>query len=381
MKQFKTILFAFFTLTALSEAKAQHSEFFLHEAVDTTVSGYVSTIHHERLDGTLNMFPVFTHNFNPGGGQGKYQEDPLGLKYAKGKWQLYNETLESFVNNTSYNILIPGSETTSWVHITTPENSTNNYTLVDHPKMNDKPEVKLFVCHMNNPTGAKGNSHPHHIGVFYSLSEKKWAVYNEDLVKMDGGLAFNIVLVDSSSDLTTMEHVVDGENLKDHLTILDHKDLNNNPDAKIVVSHRYNSADKGSGKYNNHSIGVYYNGANWAIYNEDKANMPIGIIFNVAIKNQNQTASNRQIMKSPPVRIGPNPVVQGQPITIGLFNESKDKLLVQVLDMNGRVVKEQSLISGSVVLEKVSTVDLKQGVYVLQIHGAKTRVSKRLIIK
>jgi hypothetical protein len=41
----------------------------------------------------------------------------------------------------------------------------------------------------------------------------------------------------------------------------------------------------GSGKYNNHPIGVWYDRdrSKWAIFNQDRAAMPVGADFNVAV--------------------------------------------------------------------------------------------------
>ena len=38
-----------------------------------------------------------------------------------------------------------------------------------------------------------------------------------------------------------------------------------------------------SGVYNDHATGVWYNGSQWAIYNQDLAAMPPGASFNVLI--------------------------------------------------------------------------------------------------
>lgn len=40
------------------------------------------------------------------------------------------------------------------------------------------------------------------------------------------------------------------------------------------------------GGYNNHPIGVYYTGTQWAIFNQDLAPMSVGLGFNVMVVKQ-----------------------------------------------------------------------------------------------
>jgi len=73
----------------------------------------------------------------------------------------------------------------------------------------------------------------------------------------------------------------DGVNILANLTSLDHPLLNDNPDAKLIVTHnRVNTP-----AVNNHPVGVFYITATdvWVIYNEDTAAMPDGAGFNIYI--------------------------------------------------------------------------------------------------
>lgn len=62
-------------------------------------------------------------------------------------------------------------------------------------------------------------------------------------------------------------------------SIIDHPDLNNNPDAQVIVKQHW------KGEYNDHPIGVYYStdASKWVIYNEDRENIVGGAAFNVFI--------------------------------------------------------------------------------------------------
>lgn len=102
-------------------------------------------------------------------------------------------------------------------------------------------------------------------------------------------------------------------------------------------------------------------------------NEPIIIQDNIAINNKT--------MEIPSLKVGPNPVKQGQSITVGLFNEYNDQLSIQIVDLQGKVVMEQELDAASVVLEELSTSNLKQGMYLLHVHGNRLKAVRRIIIQ
>ena len=59
-------------------------------------------------------------------------------------------------------------------------------------------------------------------------------------------------------------HIATDTNSSGHITYIDHPDLNGNPNAGIVYCHKW-----GSGVYNNNITGLWYDGAQWTIFNED----------------------------------------------------------------------------------------------------------------
>lgn len=77
-------------------------------------------------------------------------------------------------------------------------------------------------------------------------------------------------------------HIATANNTSFHVTAIDHPLLNGNPNAIFLVTQNWNPGGVGN-TYNNHAIGVYYTGTNWAIFNQDFAAMPVGAAFNVFI--------------------------------------------------------------------------------------------------
>jgi hypothetical protein len=83
---------------------------------------------------------------------------------------------------------------------------------------------------------------------------------------------------------TVFVHHSTPENISVNSTYLHGPPTEGNPNAVLVVTQNWNPGG-GSGKYNNHPIGVWYDRdrSKWAIFNQDRAAMPVGADFNVAV--------------------------------------------------------------------------------------------------
>jgi hypothetical protein len=84
---------------------------------------------------------------------------------------------------------------------------------------------------------------------------------------------------------TSFIHKVTLANRLRHFTYINHPYANDNPDAIVFVAHNWNPSDEPAEIYNDHHIGVWYDKevGQWSIYNEDKAEMTVGMAFNVMI--------------------------------------------------------------------------------------------------
>ncbi len=83
-------------------------------------------------------------------------------------------------------------------------------------------------------------------------------------------------------------HTATAANISGHITYLDHPDLNGNPNANIVYKHVWNpDGNIYNGVYNDNIDGLWYNGSNWTIYNEDFSPMVEGAHFFVYIGSNN----------------------------------------------------------------------------------------------
>ena len=80
-------------------------------------------------------------------------------------------------------------------------------------------------------------------------------------------------------------HVATAGNSTGNYTIINNPLCNGDPNAILMVTPNLNPSNT-LHVYNNHPIGVWYNGSNWTIFEQDVATVPVNAAFNVlVIKN------------------------------------------------------------------------------------------------
>lgn len=367
-------------LTAQS-SEAQESNHLIHNASEASITGSYTQIDDVTMNDKVFLYPLLTHNFNPGGGAGVYHKAPVTVARYDKFWRIITDDKSAFTTNSNWNIFLPGADFNSWAHVSSLNNITKNYTFIDHPSLNGNPNAKLFVSKLFSSDGSLGKLGNHTVGVFYSITEKKWAIYNQDKVNMEEGMTFSVVF-EGKTIHNTFVHKADPGNTNGHITIIDDPACNGNPNVKILITQNYNPNGSITGVYNDHEVGVYYNGTKWAIYNEDKVDLAAGAAFNVLVVNE-ETAStiNEDLMNIPSLRVSPNPVNAGDQIKIDLYNESSEALSLEVMDMSGKSVFVENIkANGNVVIHHVSTAGLQPGMYMIRVSNARIAAVRRLIV-
>ena len=208
---------------------------------------------------------------------------PVGVWYNGTKWSIFNQDGASMPVGVSFHVfVIPETYAGAFVHQATAANISGNYTVIDHPLINGNPNAIVFVTQNWNPGNVGGTYNNHNIGIWYSSSQQKWAIFNQDLAAMPVDAAFNVLVQVPQSDVFV--HKATSANSSGHVTRIDHPLSNNDPNAIVFVTPNWNPGGVG-GTYNNHNIGVYYSGPlnKWSIFNQDIATMPNDAAFNVLI--------------------------------------------------------------------------------------------------
>jgi hypothetical protein len=139
---------------------------------------------------------------------------------------------------------------------------------LNHATTNGNPNAVVFAMQKY------GNYNPNEIGVWYDGNT--WTVFNQNRKPIPAGAQFNILAFENGSG-TVFTHTTDANNIKGHITILDHPQTNGKGDAIALVSQRF-------GKYNTSPVGLWWNDGKWAIFNQNFAPMPVGTQFNVLVQ-------------------------------------------------------------------------------------------------
>lgn len=161
-------------------------------------SGNYAWIDHPAINGDSSAIIFVNDVWNVNGTpKGVYNLNTIGVFYnkAKKKWCIFHQDqTQDMVKNSSYSIVIPekSSSIIRMVHRSKAANVVGLWTEIDHPSTNNNPDAHIFVTQNWNPNGGAGKYNNHEVGVYYTGS--KWAIYNEDVVKMDTGVSFNVMI-------------------------------------------------------------------------------------------------------------------------------------------------------------------------------------------
>ena len=179
--------------------------------------------------------------------------------------------------------------TSGVVHFTQTVYSSNrsgDSTYMNNVYTNNKPNALLYVTPNWNPGAVGGTYDNHPVGVWYDTGAKEWAIFNEDKASMPLNAAFNVLVVPTPGSFggTVFSQAAAPYNISGDSTFLNNITTNGKPSAQLLITQNFNPGGVG-GTYNNHSVGAWYNTSTkeWAIFNEDRANMPSGASFNVMV--------------------------------------------------------------------------------------------------
>jgi hypothetical protein len=156
---------------------------FTHKASTNNTSAHITTIDNPKTNNNPNAVLLVTQKWTT---SSPYNNNPIGVFYAQGKWKIYNQNKEKIPMNAQFNILLGAAN--SFRH--TAEASTMqeaHITKLNNKLTNANPNALLFVTQYWTRVY---NEHP--IGVWYSGG--KWTIYNEDKAQMPASAEFNVLV-------------------------------------------------------------------------------------------------------------------------------------------------------------------------------------------
>lgn len=168
-----------------------------------------------------------------------------------------------------------------FVHTATAATISADASYIDHPDLNNNPAAQILASHTWNPPGSGGVYNDNPTGVFYSSTQNRWGVYNESGLGMVENTSYN-VYIDQGSDITLHIADVANQGSSDFYTVLNHPNLNSNPDAQIILTTYFNP----NGVRNDFNYGVWYNTTDerWIAFTEDFTTIPLDAAFFVGVQ-------------------------------------------------------------------------------------------------
>lgn len=150
------------------------------------------------LSGTPESVVIATHNWNPPGVPGTYNNNPITAFWTGSRWAIANQKespsdtiARTMVDNTSFNVAIfsPGPRT--FVHRATPANLIFGTTVLNQPELNGNPDAVIIVTPAFNPDGGAGTWSRRPLAVNYDTGLARWVIAHPGFA-VPAGAAFNV---------------------------------------------------------------------------------------------------------------------------------------------------------------------------------------------
>jgi hypothetical protein len=322
-----------------------------------------------------------THNANPEGDEDiVFHDHTLGVWYDADKWSVFNED-ESFLDTSiSFNALVPSESDTAFIHIADTDNTFLSSTfLLNHPAIDENLNAIIIITQNWNLYGVYQTEA---LGIGYDtvFTPGRWAIFSEMGSSIPQYAAFNVMVADTNN-YNAFVHTTTASNKLEYRTLIDHPDLNGNPDAIILITQVWNpDGNAYTGVTNPHEVGVQYLTAvnKWAIFNEDMAEMPDSASFNVVFKKEAEPepepdpdpVSVRNVQQEnnyTTLNIYTNP--DGNNLSIVFSLNASGSALLQVYSTDGQLVKtiaNEIYSEGNHILN-VNDLQLKSGYYLMSL--------------
>jgi hypothetical protein len=213
---------------------------------------------------------------------------PIGVWYdaSNSEWAAFTENASTMPANEAYNVLVvPANKVgnTAFVQTATSENTAGDFTLINNSGTNNNPSAKIQVTQDWNPGGSGSTYNPHDIGVWYDTSAKEWGIFNEDLASMTVGAAFNVLIGTVPSNGAKSQLVTaSSSNTSGDSLFFTNAQTTGNPNNVTFATQVWNPGGKG-GTYNDVQAGVWYDGAQEAVFDEDGSTLPLKSAYNLLV--------------------------------------------------------------------------------------------------
>jgi len=231
-----------------------------------------------------------TQNRSPDGkSTGAYNPHLVGVRYyrTQRKWAILNESGASMPRRAAFNVLVGTTATgggTATVAKTTAASRVGAATLVSDPTANDDSSAVLFVTPDYNPHGKGGTTSLSPTAVSYDTPAERWAVGDENHTPVPLHSAYDLLSYPAAQmPLTHFEISVTAAETGGDSAVIDDAATNGQPgDLLFVIPNPYRGETCPClAVAPLPVIGVWYDGTQWAVFDENQSAMPDDESFNV----------------------------------------------------------------------------------------------------
>jgi hypothetical protein len=189
---------------------------FVHQAMPENTSRNSTNLDHPTTDRHSEAIVFVTQQWAPGDEPfvGIYNDHNIGVWWNELEmdWEIFNQDGSPLRAGASFNVFVAKKhddvlghlsshsapvdpQEVAFVHVAAPETLDGDQTVVDHPLLNDQPDLQLIVTQSWNPGGGNGVYNDHPIAVDYDESTRRWSIVNQDGAEMPENAAFNVLPV------------------------------------------------------------------------------------------------------------------------------------------------------------------------------------------
>jgi len=240
---------------------------FIHNATSDNITDNKTVLSHPLLDGNPDAKILITYNWHE---NAVYNNHPTGVMYDGSNWVVFNEDLSPMPEGAAFNVYVINNKAATFVHNADVGNIFDDMTIINHPLLNNNPYAMIYITKNH-----KGTYNTSPIGAWYTGNW--WAIKNQDLSDAQPGTSYNVYIGPGYFVHTTKPGNISGD-----LTTFNNPLINNNPNAKVFATHNLNPGGVGSTPYNK-TLGVYYAGTSWGVFNQDDTGIPEDVSFNIAV--------------------------------------------------------------------------------------------------
>lgn len=266
---------------------------FTHQAASDTLTSNQTRLDHPLINENENAALFVTPLY---GSTAVYVDQAIGVwMNGLNQWTIFNQNNTTpLPTDSMFNVQVQNLGSNVFQHVKT---DPLNITLIDHPLTNNNPNALVFITPLFTDTSDVYVNAP--VGVYYRETNQKWAIFSQDaLVGIPANAAFNVQVL-NASDLTFVHKVTPANYhpFLNHVTVIDHPLLNNNPFARLIITQNWNPGNVG-GVYNDHHIGVWYDTitSRWTIFNQDTVALPENAAFNVNILDDGFNGAEQRLV-------------------------------------------------------------------------------------